>query len=348
MKKNVSKILLASTSLLLACGYTVNAESLERPEDRTGLEKANEFNEETNQTFDFFGYTFQIPEGWEKSDDSSMFTERYYVETETGTTMFQVLCDSGIEDYEELYENREEIIEGFGESFENFSSKNILEYEVAGTDAVLFDYNGSTSGIDFVGNMLVLVDDRSNNTILVSMMNSTEAEYSHFDDFYKVVDSVVERNEPAVSEKSNSDIPLEYSNALKSAKNYLEYTAFSYAGLISQLEYEGYSTEACTYAADNCNADWNEQALNSAINYLEHTAFSYSGLISQLEYEGFTSDQATYGADNCGADWNEQASNAAKNYLEYSSFSRQGLLDQLIYEGFTQEQAEYGVTSVGY
>lgn len=301
MKKNVSKILLVSTSLLLACGYTVNAESLEQPEDRTGLEKANEFNEETNQTFDFFGYTFQIPEGWEKSDNSSIFTERYYVETGTGTTMFQVLCDSGIEDYEELYENREEIIKSFGESFENFSSKNILEYEVAGTDAVLFDYNGSTSG-----------------------------------------------NEPAVSEESNSDIPLEYDNALKTAKNYLDYTSFSYTGLIEQLEYEGYSSEACTYAVDNCNADWNEQALNSAINYLEYTAFSYSGLISQLEYEGFTYDQATYGADNCGADWNEQASNAAKNYLEYSSFSRQGLLDQLIYEGFTQEQAEYGVTSVGY
>lgn len=300
MKKNVSKILLVSTSLLLACGYTVNAESLEQPEDRTGLEKANEFNEETNQTFDFFGYTFQIPEGWEKSDNSSMFTERYYVETGTGTTMFQVLCDSGIEDYEELYENREEIIESFGESFESFSSKNILEYEVAGTDAVLFDYNGSTSGIDFIGNMLVLVDDRSNNTILISMMNSTEAEYSHFDDFYKVVDSVIERNEPANSEGGNNDIPLEYSNALKSAKNYLDYTSFSYTGLISQLEYEGYSSDACTYAVDNCGADWNEQAAKKAQSYLEYSSFSRQKLIDQLLYEGFTQEQAEYGVSSVG------------------------------------------------
>ena len=300
MKKNVSKVLLVSSSLLLACGYTVNAESLERPEDRTGLEKANEFNEETNQAFDFFGYTFQIPEGWEQSDDSSMFTERYYAETGTGTTMFQVLCDSGFEDYKELYENKEEIIESFGKSFDNFSSKNILEYEVAGTDAVLFDYNCSTSGINFFGNMIVLVDDRSSNTILISMLNSTQAEYSHFDDFYKVVDSVIERNEPANSEKENSDIPLEYSNALQTAKSYLDYTSFSYSKLIDQLEYEGYSSEACTYAVDNCGADWNEQAAKKAQSYLDYSSFSRQKLIDQLLYEGFTQEQAEYGVTSVG------------------------------------------------
>lgn len=352
MKKNVSKILLASTSLLLACGYTVNAESLERLEDRTGLEKANDFDDATNIKEDFHGYTFQIPSSWEESENSSIFLKQYYAETGLGTSMFQIDCESIFDNFEELDKNKEMAIESYGSSFNDFETVEISEYEVCGNKGILYDFNGSVSDsgviVDFIGNMVVFVDDRSNNTFLISMLNSTQAEYSHFDDFYKIVDSIAERSESIDAEVNDSDIPLEYSNALKAAKNYLEYTAFSYAGLISQLEYEGYSTEACTYAADNCNADWNEQALNSAINYLEHTAFSYSGLISQLEYEGFTSDQATYGADNCGADWNEQASNAAKNYLEYSSFSRQGLLDQLIYEGFTQEQAEYGVTSVGY
>ena len=50
-------------------------------------------------------------------------------------------------------------------------------------------------------------------------------------------------------------------NALKSADSYLRYSAFSHDGLINQLEYEGYSTEEATYAADNCGADWDEQAL---------------------------------------------------------------------------------------
>lgn len=137
-------------------------------------------------------------------------------------------------------------------------------------------------------------------------------------------------------------------NALASAKSYLRFTAFSYHGLIGQLEYEGYTTEEATFAADNCGADWNEQALLSAKNYLNVTAFSYTGLIDQLEYEKFTTEQATYGADNCGADWNEQAAKKAESYLSISSFSRSGLIDQLEFEGFTHEQAVYGVEANGY
>lgn len=137
-------------------------------------------------------------------------------------------------------------------------------------------------------------------------------------------------------------------NALGSAKSYLNYSAFSYNGLINQLEYEGYTTAEATYAADHCNADWNEQALKSAQSYLNHGAFSYSGLINQLEYEEYTSEEATYAADHCNADWNEQAAKSAKSYLDYSSFSREELIDQLEYEGFTYDQAVYGVSQNGY
>ena len=137
-------------------------------------------------------------------------------------------------------------------------------------------------------------------------------------------------------------------NALASAKSYLSFSEFSYTGLIEQLEYEKYSHEDAVYAADNCGADWNEQALKSAKSYLEYSAFSYTGLIEQLEYEGFTSDQARYGVDNSGADWMEQAVKSAKSYLDYSSFSRDGLIEQLEYEGFTHEQAVYGVEQNGY
>ena len=73
--------------------------------------------------------------------------------------------------------------------------------------------------------------------------------------------------------------------------------AFSYSGLIEQLEYEGYSTEEATYAVDNCGADWKEQAAKKAEEYLKSMSFSKSGLIEQLEYEGFTHEQAVYGAD---------------------------------------------------
>ena len=153
---------------------------------------------------------------------------------------------------------------------------------------------------------------------------------------------------PTPTAEPTPEIPVEYLNALSKARDYLDFTAFSYTGLIDQLEYEGYSAEACSYAADNCGADWNQQALEKAQSYLDFSAFSYSGLIDQLEYEGFTAEQATYAVDSCGADWNEQAAKKAQDYLDFTSFSRQGLIDQLIYEGFTAEQAEYGASAVGY
>ena len=73
--------------------------------------------------------------------------------------------------------------------------------------------------------------------------------------------------------------------------------AFSYRGLVEQLEYEGYTTSEAEYAADNCGADWNLQAVKKAKEYLSVMSFSRDGLIEQLEYEGFTNSQATYGVE---------------------------------------------------
>lgn len=87
------------------------------------------------------------------------------------------------------------------------------------------------------------------------------------------------------------------SNALKSAQTYLSIMAFSYRGLVEQLEYEGYTTSEAEYAADNCGADWNLQAVKKAKEYLAVMSFSKDGLLEQLEYEGFTHSQATYGVE---------------------------------------------------
>lgn len=119
--------------------------------------------------------------------------------------------------------------------------------------------------------------------------------------------AVSEEISPALTKKAESDgssnsneITIGQKNALRSAKSYLELTAFSYKSLIKQLEYEKFSTEDAAYAADNCGADWNEQAAKSAKSYLELTSFSRDSLIKQLEYEGFTHEQAVYGAQAAG------------------------------------------------
>ncbi|MBS6940066.1 MAG: Ltp family lipoprotein, partial [Slackia piriformis] len=70
--------------------------------------------------------------------------------------------------------------------------------------------------------------------------------------------------------------------------------------LIDQIEYEKYSLEDATFAADHCGADWNEQAARVAQRYIDVMSFSRGGLIDQLEYEGFNQEQATYGADAVG------------------------------------------------
>lgn len=104
----------------------------------------------------------------------------------------------------------------------------------------------------------------------------------------------------SVSEAVEQNITTGEKNALKKAKQYLAVSAFSHDGLIKQLEFEGYTTEEATYAADNVGADWNEQAAKKGKDYLAVSAFSRDGLIQQLEFEGFTTEQAEYGAQANG------------------------------------------------
>lgn len=95
-------------------------------------------------------------------------------------------------------------------------------------------------------------------------------------------------------------------NALSSAEDYLDLTAFSRLGLIDQLSSEygsGYKIEDATWAVDQLRVDWNEQAVKSAKDYLDLTSFSRQGLIDQLSspYGGqFTLEQATYAVNKIG------------------------------------------------
>ena len=80
----------------------------------------------------------------------------------------------------------------------------------------------------------------------------------------------------------------------------MEVSAFSYKGLIGQLEYSGYTSSEATYGADHCGADWYQQAARKAKQYLDIMGFSRDKLIFQLEYDGFTHDQAVYGVEANG------------------------------------------------
>lgn len=92
----------------------------------------------------------------------------------------------------------------------------------------------------------------------------------------------------------------EYANVVKTARNYLDFMAFSRKGLIDQLVYEGYSQESAEYAVDNIGADWNQQCAKKANDYLDYMSFSRDGLYQQLAYEGFTDEQIQYGLSQVG------------------------------------------------
>ena len=102
------------------------------------------------------------------------------------------------------------------------------------------------------------------------------------------------------SDPNYNPISISKQNALKKAKSYLNYSAFSKQGLIEQLEYEKFTLEQAQYGVNNCGANWNEQAEKKAESYLKYSAFSRQRLIEQLEYEGFTHEQAVYGVSAVG------------------------------------------------
>jgi hypothetical protein len=115
---------------------------------------------------------------------------------------------------------------------------------------------------------------------------------------------VEERAERKHQEIENATVSQQ--NALKSAEQYLETSAFSEAGLIEQLSSEAgskYSHADAVWAVEHLEVNWNEQAVKSARQYLSTSSFSCQGLIEQLSSEAgskFTVAQAEYAANKVG------------------------------------------------
>lgn len=133
--------------------------------------------------------------------------------------------------------------------------------------------------------------------------------------------------------RSNKD------KALEEAGDCLRYTAYSYEGLIEELvEYHNFTESAATYAADNCGADWNEQAVQAAKSKLKYGNYSLEGMKDELVRDDFSKEEAAYGAENCGADWYEQAAQAAKDYSDGIFSKKDDIRKALKRDGFTDKQ----------
>lgn len=101
--------------------------------------------------------------------------------------------------------------------------------------------------------------------------------------------AIITTEKTTVSAESFGEI-----NAKKKAKDYIDLMAFSYNGLVKQLEFENFTHEEAVYGADNCGADWKEEAVEKAKNYLDMYGMSRQGLKDQLLFEEFTDEEAEY------------------------------------------------------
>lgn len=231
------------------------------------------------------------------------------------------------------------------------STRLTSEPEVSSVDAAISYRSGMEStidGKDYKGKFELIISGASSYAVTFIVPSD---DYSSIESqIDSVLDTITLKNaeSPMVIETGReSSETVSQKNAVEKAMSYLRYSAFSYDGLVRQLEFEGFTHDDAVYGADNCGADWMVQAEAKARDYISFSAFSYAGLIDQLEFEGFSHDEAVHGADSCGADWYEQAAKKAADYMSYSSFSYDELVNQLMFEGFTEEQAAYGATSVG-
>ncbi|WEV72915.1 Ltp family lipoprotein [Bifidobacterium sp. ESL0790] len=105
---------------------------------------------------------------------------------------------------------------------------------------------------------------------------------------------------PQASQQQKSKVPVEYTNALASAKTYSDTMHMSKQGIYDQLTSpagDKFSPEAAQYAVDNLQADYNANALASAKQYEETMQMSPEAIREQLTSpagDKFTDQEADY------------------------------------------------------
>ena len=233
--------------------------------------------QERNETFEETGVLDTIEDLIDK--DFSGFEHNVVYDKETSSISISLQMD-GLRSA--LTINDSQIVDEWEETTDLFSALSEQLYNAAKIPT----YREDGIFIPYIFDVHIFIVDKINPNASYS-----ESEMLLWVDNGAVKYNVIDNN--FSSQNTNHPITTGERNALKSAQNYLSVMAFSYRGLVEQLEYEGYTTSEAEYAADNCGADWNQQAVKKAKEYLAVMSFSRDGLIEQLEYEGFTHSQAT-------------------------------------------------------
>lgn len=282
------------------------------------------------KSFEIGDFTIYLPEYFQnvvstKEELSFRTDEGYPILTITLTDM--EMNSEAADAFMDALKDRDDFMEdtdtSYGIKTLNSAGRTVYYSEVTGN--LTLNDDDSNNDTSTPSKCFIYLLSNNNKTSFISMILIQPNEglkYDYENEFDNIVDNVVVNDKKEEEEQSNTNSTTSSSsstttpstssnastpspttgekNALRSAREYLSFSAFSYTGLIHQLEYEGYSTEEATYAADNCNANWNEQAAKSAKEYLDMSSFSRQELINQLIYEGYTQEQAEYGVTRNG------------------------------------------------
>lgn len=280
---------------------TVEATEKSEDNDETTKELSHEFNPETNQHETFYELQFDVPSSWKKSAATDTADIVYYY-PENGLLMFN--HTSGDLDFSDE-KGCDTYINSLKSGFDDFNEIDRFTTTVMNElPALDLTFTGSISETPITAYNIAFSTE--SNTYSVVYADYDISSYDRSKDFEEIIKSIdyaeTTSNEDSSRNQNLSEpnVTTEQRNALNTAQDYLGTMAFSYSGLIEQLEYEGYSAEAATYAADNCGADWNAQAAAMAQSYMDTMSFSRQGLIDQLIYEGFSQEQAEYGVSAVG------------------------------------------------
>lgn len=281
------------------------------------------------KSFEIGDFTIYLPEYFQnvvstKEELSFRTDEGYPILTITLTDM--EMNSEAADAFMDALKDRDDFMEdtdtSYGIKTLNSAGRTVYYSEVTGN--LTLNDDDSNNDTSTPSKCFIYLLSNNNKTSFISMILIQPNEglkYDYENEFDNIVDNVVV-NDKKEEEQSNTNSTTSSSsstttpstssnastpspttgekNALRTAREYLNFSAFSYTGLIKQLEYEGYSTEEATYAADNCNANWNEQAAKAAKEYLSVMSFSRQELINQLIYEGYTQEQAEYGVTQNG------------------------------------------------
>ncbi len=239
--------------------------------------------------------------------------EKFYVSTDTAGIAMDIIIADGVcymvsaEEKTALYmtmseEEAASMSEEMTASVKASFDASAAEYETGETklDGTTYLYEKITA--DETGEIMVYADTATKEVRFVSnqgivmeitaLSNSVDESKLEIPADYTLIDMA--------EMMGTTDTEFNSGDASADAALYLEFSAFSYNGLVEQLEFDGYTHEEAVAAADACGADWNEQAVKCAAEYLDYSTFTREELIEQLEFEGFTTEQAVYGVETNG------------------------------------------------